>query len=301
MLGAASEQKDGPDQSLLPPDLSAPHVRAKGDDVLPARAALERAGWKLVRHCPAGDRWHYASDHLRGTAVYGDPSGGDHPDAPQWSVRFSEDDFDEFLFATGDGSKWIVLPKKEVEVTPAFLLSKRPRRRDEPEDATQPCLVSSSSANTSSYVVGLLHRPDHACEPWVALTDHEAAKSNEGAGFLYGGGDFRLTLSSSGGNSGSSSPKAAPAVSAVGTAIEDCCMYPDHAKAGDNTVGYENSVVPQEYGLANVKFCGGANVYIRKEEKVCGSRGKRGGDVLTENHRIYRLLCLLLASFPFFF
>lgn len=75
--------------------------RAAGS-TLPPHSELVRNGWKLVRHCPVGDRWHSAADHLRGTEVYGDPSGVDRPDAPEWSVRFDNEPFDEFLFATGE-------------------------------------------------------------------------------------------------------------------------------------------------------------------------------------------------------
>lgn len=75
--------------------------RAAGS-TLPSHSELVRNGWKLVRHCPVGDRWHSAADHLKGTVEYGDPSGLDRPDAPEWSTRFDEEAFDEFLFTTGE-------------------------------------------------------------------------------------------------------------------------------------------------------------------------------------------------------
>jgi hypothetical protein len=257
-----AEQKDqGPAPPLVAPDLTTPNPRAEGDTVLPTHAELVRNGWRLVRHCPAGDQWHHASDHLRGTAEYGDAAGGDHPNAPQWSVKFCEDVFDEFLFATGDGSKWIVVDKAEVEVTPAYLLpvaaAGGKAKFQGMAEMTQPCVVSSSSANAAPYAVGLLHRADHPSEPWIALTDHEAAKSNEGAGFLYGGGDFRFTID------------AAPTAAAAGGLGAAAAGRPQLIAKGD--VGYEASVVPQEYGLSNVKFRGGANVYIRNREKVGGA------------------------------
>jgi len=76
-------------------------AKRKAGSTLPPHSELERNGWKIVRHCPKGDRWHSAEDHLKGTAEYGSPPFSDHPDASEWSVPFADEDFDEFLFATG--------------------------------------------------------------------------------------------------------------------------------------------------------------------------------------------------------
>ena len=66
-----------------------------------AAAAQWGDGWKLVRRVQAGPTWHPATDQLRGTAAYGtfvnDPQA-----AATFSVAFATDDFDEFLFSTGD-------------------------------------------------------------------------------------------------------------------------------------------------------------------------------------------------------
>ena len=65
-------------------------------------------GWTLVRRVKAGSSWHPATDHLRGTNVYGSA----HSSAitartadETFSVAFVGSGFDEFLFATGDESK----------------------------------------------------------------------------------------------------------------------------------------------------------------------------------------------------
>jgi hypothetical protein len=56
--------------------------------------------WKLVRHVPAGNTWHPATDQLRGTDQYGDPNTDQ-----AFSIRFDDDTFTNFLFATGDCEK----------------------------------------------------------------------------------------------------------------------------------------------------------------------------------------------------
>ena len=58
------------------------------------------SGWKLVRHVPFGKRWHPAKDQLKGTDVYGVPSGPLSDQA--WSVRFDNLTFNQFLFMTGE-------------------------------------------------------------------------------------------------------------------------------------------------------------------------------------------------------
>ena len=75
---------------------------------------LPKDGWELVRHVPQGSRWHSASDCLRGTDHYGDPVNGHSPEDPEWTIPFDTVDFDEFLFASGDGTKWLVASKTNV-------------------------------------------------------------------------------------------------------------------------------------------------------------------------------------------
>ena len=64
-------------------------------------------GWRHVRHVPAGNTWHPATDQLKGTDVYGDSTN----DGVAWSKKFSDVPFDQFMFATGDGSKWLQVTK----------------------------------------------------------------------------------------------------------------------------------------------------------------------------------------------
>lgn len=74
--------------------------------------AVAGGGWTLVRHVPAGNVWHPATDQLAGTATYGVSTD----DSAPWSVDFETavNGWDEFLFATGDCTKWLAATKEAV-------------------------------------------------------------------------------------------------------------------------------------------------------------------------------------------
>ena len=65
-----------------------------------------------MRRVKAGTEWHPATDQLLGTDVYGTPSSAT-ADAT-FSVEFGA--FDQFLFATGDGAKWLIADKEQVRL-----------------------------------------------------------------------------------------------------------------------------------------------------------------------------------------
>ena len=78
---------------------------------------INNGGWTLVRHAPGGfTKWHPATDNLAGTDEYGDPSTGPMSRLA-WSIPFETAvmGYDEFLFTTGDCSKWLITKKTEVE------------------------------------------------------------------------------------------------------------------------------------------------------------------------------------------
>ncbi len=147
-----TEATQPPPEFLFDADLSTPHARAEGPTILPDRVELEKGGWRLVRHCPAGDRWHWASDNLIGTVVYGDPKGGEHPNAPQWSVRF--EGAEELLLCTGDGSKWLVL--EATELAKAHMSFTTENKKDETE-STRPIRVLRSSLNSAPHSIMVFH------------------------------------------------------------------------------------------------------------------------------------------------
>ena len=64
-----------------------------------------------MRHVPAGNDWHTASDLLTGShEEYGDPAD----DGSEWSVKFDATPFARFLFAYGDHSKWLLAERYQV-------------------------------------------------------------------------------------------------------------------------------------------------------------------------------------------
>jgi len=70
-------------------------------------------GWKLVRRVGRGENWHPASDQLQGNDTYG--TFFDNPTLSRtFSRRFDNEPFDQFLFSTGDGKKWLVTDRAQV-------------------------------------------------------------------------------------------------------------------------------------------------------------------------------------------
>ena len=65
-----------------------------------------------MRHVAPGNKWHRARDQLRGMEEYGTPCGPTCKN--EWSVAFRRENFNEFLFATGDEKKWLIAPKSSV-------------------------------------------------------------------------------------------------------------------------------------------------------------------------------------------
>ena len=68
---------------------------------------IDGGGWTLVRHVPSGNNWYSAADHLTGTAEYGTPAG--ETSEKEFSVRFDNTNFSQFLFATGREGLYSIL------------------------------------------------------------------------------------------------------------------------------------------------------------------------------------------------
>lgn len=79
-------------------------------------AQIAGGGWKLVRRVKQGAEWHPATDNLQGTDVYGNAAVDYELSDLTFSVRFVDDDFDEFLFALGDFSRWMVVKKEQISM-----------------------------------------------------------------------------------------------------------------------------------------------------------------------------------------
>jgi hypothetical protein len=130
--------------------------------------ATSEGGWRRVRHLPPSDSWHPATDSLAGTDQYGNAS----LDSAAWSVSFGT--FDEFLFATGDGQKWLMATKASVV---GEIYSDSPRT------------IMRSSISSAEYQAKWHNRGyPYLEDPWVSLTDHAGAIAD--GGLLYGENSF---------------------------------------------------------------------------------------------------------------
>jgi hypothetical protein len=120
--------------------------------------AVAGGGWTLVRHVPAGNSWHPSTDRLAGTETYGDSTD----DSAPWSLDFETTvpSWDEFMFATGDCTKWLAATKDAV--TGAFYTN---------ELRT----IEMSSTNTNTYQATWYNRAGASEDPWVSIVDHAAA------------------------------------------------------------------------------------------------------------------------------
>jgi hypothetical protein len=132
----------------------------------------DNGGWQLVRRVKAGPTWHPATDHLAGTDTYGTYNADPTADAT-FSIAFDTIDFDQFMFATGDGEKWLIATKDAVVGTGPYGLTNRP--------------ILKSSDSCAPYSAQWLHR-DWPEDPWISLTDHIAASSTQN--ILYGGDNY---------------------------------------------------------------------------------------------------------------
>mmetsp|Transcript_90758 Transcript_90758/g.207688 ORF Transcript_90758/g.207688 Transcript_90758/m.207688 type:complete len:569 (-) Transcript_90758:194-1900(-) len=142
-------------------------VRNIKDSVYPGNcAALEGGGWQLVRHVPAGTRWHPATDRLLGTHAYG--KAGNELSRHSWSIRFDKATFDEFLFSTGDCRKWLVATKQSV----LGWYSNAPRT------------IKASSLSATPTKARWYRRKSQKEDPWISLTDHASAIKQ--GNILYG-------------------------------------------------------------------------------------------------------------------
>lgn len=85
----------------------------------------DEGDWSLLRRAAPKNSsngvnvWHDASDNMMGSDVYGRYGSS----TCSFSARFDDKDFDEFLFAAGDGSAWMVVDSqnlRDLDVDPSF-------------------------------------------------------------------------------------------------------------------------------------------------------------------------------------
>ena len=75
-------------------------------------------GWQLIRRVPSSNKWHRACDGL-GTYSGNFDLYGNFEDDPmgyeEFSIAFDASNVLEVMFATGDGSKWMVVGWEELQ------------------------------------------------------------------------------------------------------------------------------------------------------------------------------------------
>jgi len=150
----------------VPAPTSVPAPAPTFSPTLPWMAGGE---WTLVRRVTAGSTWHPASDHCTGTAVYGSASS-DPTVGSTFSVYFANADFDEFLFMTGDGSKWLIASRDQVNG--AYY-------------ADSGRTITMSSISATPYTARWYNRAGQPEDPWISLVDHGSATCS--GQILYGG------------------------------------------------------------------------------------------------------------------
>lgn len=73
---------------------------------------VDGGGWILVRHASAkDDTWHPTNDQCFGTDAYGEYSNNPQS-SNTWSIPFYNSGFNQFLFAYGDCSEWLVTERE---------------------------------------------------------------------------------------------------------------------------------------------------------------------------------------------
>ena len=101
--------------------------------------------------------------------MYGKPSG---PLSDQeWSIAFDNENFNQFLFATGDCTKWLIADKDVV--TGCWY-------------ANDERMIYKSSMNPNRHTAKWYRREGNIEDPWISLTDHHQAI---GAGDIVYGED----------------------------------------------------------------------------------------------------------------
>lgn len=117
-------------------------------------------GWKLVRRVKAGGTWHPSTDQLVGTDDYGTFLNDPQADST-FSRRFDHEQFDQFLFITGDCEKWLIATK-EMVIGEFYSNSLRQ--------------IVSSSKSLSASEARWYRRQGVLEDPWISTIDHGPAR-----------------------------------------------------------------------------------------------------------------------------
>ena len=131
---------------------------------------IDGGGWKLVRRVTSNyGRWHPATDDLSGTDVYGRYDNNSQSLINSYSIKFNTIQFNQFLFAYGDCSGWLVTTKFEA-IGEYYSNENR-------------CILNSSISNIP-YGARWYNRATNSEDPWISLQDHSTSTSQDT--MLYG-------------------------------------------------------------------------------------------------------------------
>lgn len=109
---------------------------------------------------------------LEGTEEYGDPKNDDE----EWSIQFKDGNFNQFLFATGDFKKWLVIGKEAL--TGEYYNNKRK-------------MIQKSSKSDEPH-----HARMYRCQgakeyPYVSLVDYHTREAEENTLYMANGSRSR--------------------------------------------------------------------------------------------------------------
>lgn len=116
-------------------------------------------GWILVRHAPAGRKWHKAQDNLLGFDEYGIPSGP--ASKSYWSIKFNTVPFDQFLFAQANCNNWLIVSRESVLGANGELTYDGKHRP-----------IIASSVKDTPYRARWYKRTAFKEDPWISIHDH---------------------------------------------------------------------------------------------------------------------------------
>lgn len=139
----------------------------------------DSGGWTLVRRT-SGPNWGPFTDNLTGTQAYGTYEANPTA-ASTFSLAFSGMNYSEVRVTTGDGVKWVVVPRSSFTTIT--------------ESCSVGTLVNRSHVNPNPYNPAWCSRSFQPEDPWVSVYDHAAfglnsSTDNDTHSMLYGEGSY---------------------------------------------------------------------------------------------------------------
>merc|ERR1712087_370882 len=125
---------------------------------------FDGGGWILVRQLVQGKKWHSSNDNLAGKEEYVEDKGR------SFSHIFCQEEFDQFLFVSGDRYKWLMADRHQVN-------------GEEYHGKSRKILMSCISNKPTQ---ALWYNRNRAEDPWISVVNHQSADADDY--ILYGEG-----------------------------------------------------------------------------------------------------------------